>query len=334
MISIRSSIDELQQCHDERAIALDCYLSAIKNTAFYLIDFDSRITDRQRGYLSSLSEAVATGGRAALEESRATLRGLLRDYRDKAAEHLGILRDELAGTTRALEETLESLSQSDGDHQARLKKAVQRLRNAAATPQGASLKDLLLSASSSIEESVEEMRKQHLLAISHFQAEIRLLHKRIDALETSSLLEQLGRLLNKEQIEQHIRGCEAGYRLLLARVSGFRRAEGQFCPEVAAELAAAFAKRLRNSLPASSVIGRWSHEEFVAVVQLEKSEAITLAKWISENLSGSYACLQAGKSVRASVQITVAVVDSTGQAPALILQRVHAFFTGVPGSHQ
>ena len=110
---------------------------------------------------------------------------------------------------------------------------------------------------------------------------------------------------------------------------GLRRAEVQFGKEVGEELAGAFAKRLRNSLPISAVIGRWGTEEFVAMLTAKKSEALTSAKWITEHLSGTYACLNAGKTVRPAVQLTVGVVDTSAhETPERILERVGAFLVG------
>ena len=85
---------------------------------------------------------------------------------------------------------------------------------------------------------------------------------------------------------------------MLIGARGLRRAEVQFGKEVGEELSGAFAKRLRNSLPISAVIGRWGPEEFVAMLLAKKSEALASAKWITEHLSGAYACLKDGKTVR------------------------------------
>ena len=55
--------------------------------------------------------ARGAGGTRELEESRATLRGLLRDYRDKTSHYLNILRGDLNAAALALEEILDSLGQ-------------------------------------------------------------------------------------------------------------------------------------------------------------------------------------------------------------------------------
>src|SRR5260370_9388397 len=102
MISIQSSLTELERSHQIRAAVLDCYVLAIKNIAHYAVELDEELTTSHRKYLGSLANEVATGTSEALSESPATLRGLLRDYRDKAGQLAATLRDELAATTPTL----------------------------------------------------------------------------------------------------------------------------------------------------------------------------------------------------------------------------------------
>ncbi len=90
-----------------RSVVLDCYLLAIKNMGNYAVELNQEITAPHRKYLKQLGEEVAKDAPDALMASRSTLRGLLRDYRDKAAQYLSGLRDELSATARALEEILE-----------------------------------------------------------------------------------------------------------------------------------------------------------------------------------------------------------------------------------
>ena len=97
--------------------------------------------------------------------------------------------------------------------------------------------------------------------------------------------------------------------MLLIRVNGFRRAEVQYRLDVANELAAAFTRRLRNALPPDTVIGRWSYEEFLAILKVSKSDAMSSGKRLGDQLSGAYSCLLDGKAVRATIQLSIAVVD-------------------------
>ncbi|MGA2722921.1 MAG: GGDEF domain-containing protein [Bryobacteraceae bacterium] len=330
MTSIQNSLNELERCHGARDMLLDCYLMAIRNVAHYAIELDDEITAPHRQYLTALAGEVASAQPEALAESRATLRSLLRDYRGKAAQYLSALRDELAGTARALQEILNSLAQADGDHEVQLRGALGRLREISKSPDGSAVRAALLATADSIEQSLEQIRKQHQFTVSQFLVEIRMLHKRIDLLETAASLDDLTKLFKRDEMERQICAAPGGKLcLLLVRVSGFRQAERQFNREVATELAAAFGKRLRNSLRPSTTIGRWSEEGFIAMLSVEKPEAMASAKWVTEHLAGAYACLLKGKTVHPSLQVSVAVVDNQpGDPPERTLKRVQEFFTG------
>ena len=329
MISIRKTITELDQYVQQRELAFDCYLAAIRNTAHYVIEFDESISGPHRRYLTALADEVSKATPDVLEESRATFRGLLRDYRDKAAHYVSDLREQLANTASALQQMMESLAQSDGDHEARVRTAVAGLRQAAQSPEGAALRALLTTAADAIQQSLDLTRQQHQLAISQFQTEIRLLHKRIDMLETAASLDALTKLFTRREMEDRIRKAPAGgFCLMLIKVTGFRLAELNFNRDVANELTGAFSRRLRNSLPDGAVVGRWSEEEFIALTALSRPEAVNLATHIADHLAGSYACLQNGRTVHPSLQLRVGVVDSGGDMPDRILQRITEILTG------
>jgi GGDEF domain-containing protein len=127
-------------------------------------------------------------------------------------------------------------------------------------------------------------------------------------------------------MEERIRSLSAGaYSLLLVRANGLRMAAVNFSPEVSVELTGAFTKRLRNSLPDHSVISRWGEEDFVAILHIPKADAVNSGKFIAENLGGAYACLLKGKTVRPSLQLRIGVVDSNGDKPEKVLERVAEF---------
>lgn len=329
MTTIQDSRTELERTILQRDTVLDCYLHAIRNSATYALELDDEVTAPHRKHLRTLAEDISFGEPGLLVDSRATFRSLIRDYRDKASQYLAGLRDELCGTARALEEILESLSQSDGDSETRLRAIVQSLRNMSTSPDAGLMAQVMRTAAASIEQSVEQMKKQQQLTVSQFKVEIRMLHKRIDGLESAAAVDTLTKLCSREEMTQRIKNAKAGeYSLLLIGVRSLHRAEVQFGEAVAAELGSAFAKRLRNSLPPTATIGRWGTEEFIAMVPMQKVDAVASGKWITEHLSGAYACLQDGKTVRPTLQLNVGIIDSPpGESNQRILERIGVVFT-------
>jgi len=186
----------------------------------------------------------------------------------------------------------------------------------------------VLGAASDIEQSLEQLRKQHQFTVTQFLTEIRMLHKRIDALEAAAAIDDLSKLLSRADLEDRVRSLAGGpFALLLIRASGIRQAEGVYSPEVAAELCGAFSKRLRNALPPETAIARWSDEGFAAILRSAKPEAMQVAKVLSEQLSGPYACLLNGKAVRPSVQVRMAVLEHDTGHPDRVLKHAGEFLT-------
>jgi GGDEF domain-containing protein len=325
MISILKPMNDLERCQQARELVLDCYLAAIRNIAHYLVELEPETTAIHRKYLEDLAAQASTGTSEALNESRATVRGLLREYRDQTSRYLNGLRQELSDAVTALERTLEALAQCDGDHGIQLRSAVARLR-AIPVDAGSAVRETVLAAASTIEKSLEDVRKQHQFTVAQFVIEIGILHKRIDALESAASIDRLTQLFTREEMEERIGGARpAKMSVLLLKAGGLRAAEAQFGRDVAEELAGAFARRLHNSLPSTAVTGRWSEEAFLVILQADQLETAALARRISEGLAGAYACLKAGKTVRPVIHLRVGVVDPGKDDAARVLQRVGEF---------
>jgi len=187
-------------------------------------------------------------------------------------------------------------------------------------------RETVLAAATTIESSLEQLRKQHKLAVSQFLIEIRMLHTRIDLLESAASIDKLTQLFTRQEIEERIKSAPGSKpSLLLLKAGGLRTAEAQFGRPVAEELAGAFSRRLRNSLPPSSVLGRWSEEEFLAMLDVDQPEATALAKRISETLAGTYTCLKSGKTVRPLIHLRVGVIDPGADDAERVLQRIDEF---------
>jgi GGDEF domain-containing protein len=327
LISLRESVAELDRFHEVRKATLECYLTAIQGIARYAVELDEQSTGTYRLHLENLASEVGGGDHGALVESRATLRGLLRDYRDQAAKFIAGLRDELATSAAALEKILSSLADADGDSETRIRVTLKGLREIASSQDCAAARGPLSAVADSIEQGIEQIHRQHRLAAAQFQAEIQLLHRRIDQLEAAAKIDDLTKLLSRSEMEERIKSAGGGsYGLLLIRVAGLRAAEVQFNATVAAGLTGAFGKRLRNCLPPNAVIGRWGAEQFMAILGLPKRELLSIARRISESLSGSYSCLNDGKTVRPTIQVSVAVLEREPDEPFdHIFSRVREF---------
>jgi GGDEF domain-containing protein len=329
MISIQQNLTDLEKSHQMRTMALECYLSAINGMSQYAVDLNATITPPHRKYLSDLAAEVAESSLEAMAESRSTLRGLLRDYRDRAADYLGGLRDQLGSTAQALQEMVEGLSQCDTDHTSKLRGALVRLREMVKSLEGGALRAVVASAADTIEQSLEQIRKQHQFTVAQFQTELRLLHSRIDSLESAASVDEGTKFSNRRFIDEYMAAMPAGgsASFLIVKVRGLAEARAKFGAPIADDLVATFGRRLRNTLPKEAVVGRWSEQDFLAIVPASKTAAGALVQRATDHLSMPYACMIGGKVVRIPLVVTVECLAGTaGATPEAIKERVAAAF--------
>lgn len=280
------------------AIALDCYRSAIRNVAFYAVELEKDVT---AGYRRSLERLEATAAATACDD----LPAAMREYRGKALAYVSRLCDELQQTADQLGQILDSLSDGDADCDNRMRSALARLRAFARTPDAAEIREPLLAAALMAQEGIEEMRRRQDSTVAQLMGEIRSLHKKIDSLESASSLDVLTTLLSRVEMEARLELAPKQARRLLVTASGLRLSDGRFDNQVAAQLAAAFLKRLYRVLPAESAVARWGEEEFLILLPPAAEPAALRGKQLEEQLSGSYGCSQEGKSVRPALQVKV-----------------------------
>jgi GGDEF domain-containing protein len=301
--------------------ALDAFRFAIEAVGHYAPELEPGTTQLHRKYLGDL--AIRVGEGEDLNESRATLRGLLRDYRDKVSHYLRTLREDVNSAAMALAEILETLNASDGDQADQLRDTLRLLREAPGEDCD-SIRQTVYSAAHTIEDCVQAVRKQHQLSISQFLMEIRMLHKRIDTLESAAAVDMLTHLFPRQEMEGQIRDGKAK-RLLLMRAEGILLSATQFGRPVSEELTGAVIRRLRNVLPTSTAVARWNGEDFVAIVDVDGTEAETLSVRIAASLGGPYACLKDGKAVHLTVAPRVKLLDTADSDDALDI--VERFFS-------
>ena len=86
----------------------------------------------------------------------------------------------------------------------------------------------------------------------------------------------------------------------------------------------AFAKRLHGGLPPAAIVGRWSEDQFIALLAMDKSQAMGLAKRLTQHVSGTYVCMENGKPQRPDLVVNVSVIDHVaGGAHESLIARIN-----------
>ena len=104
---------------------------------------------------------------------------------------------------------------------------------------------------------------------------------------------------------------------------GLAEAKARFGSSIAEDLVATFGRRLRNTVPKDAVVGRWSEQDFLAVVPAAGPAEAIPSQRVADHLSTPYACMLGGKVVRIPVEVTAEYLAiAAGSSAAQILARV------------
>jgi GGDEF domain-containing protein len=295
--------------------AIENYTAVIRGVAQFapkLSENPEEGNSPERGYLLAMAAEVARGHPALLRESRLYLRCVLREYRDESARYLANLRRELTATAGTLHDITCTLAESDAESGARLEAGLERLKELAGTPAAQPVAKVIRAATVELDRGIADMRKQQQLILSQLHTEIRLLHKRMDAL-TAAATEDPSKLMPRDEMERRIALADLGtFRLLLLKVDGLSRAKIQQTPQVFGDLLVGFARRIRNNLPAGTAVARWSEEGFVALLLTDVGQARELAGRLQKLLSRPYVCRSGAKTVVTKLPTSVKVLDGSG----------------------
>jgi GGDEF domain-containing protein len=150
------------------------------------------------------------------------------------------------------------------------------------------------------------MQKQHKFAIAQLQTEMHLLHNRIDALEAAAATDEASKLSNRRFLAEYLTATPPeGACFLVLKMRGLAEARARFGPAIADEVVNTFGRRVRNTVPKDAVVGRWSEQDFLAIVSAAAKPADgSLIKRFAEHLSMPYACMISGKVVRVPITVT------------------------------
>jgi GGDEF domain-containing protein len=315
MISIRESITDLERIDELHSASLECYRSALQAMAQYAVEFDDRATASYRQHVAALSgDLRAKADAPQLVASRSVLRDELRDYHDKAAAFLGGLREELTGKAHALDLLVDAMAADDGDHEDSLKQSLARLRDLSDSPVASPIRTALATVSDQLAEGIAQIKRQNKLTIGQFRAEIQMLHSQVEALRAASSKDGFAYLNSRLEIETRISAAvdaRKPFSLLLLRIRNLALVERQFGERARVDVMAAFTKRAQKGMPGNAVFGRWSEEQFIGMIAVDRADAIALAKRLAQQISEPLASTQNGKPPRPPPQVDVAVIDSS-----------------------
>ena len=322
MISIKKAAGDLDRLDALLQMAAGSYEQALRAIAQYAVEVDPADTELFRKHLEGMQQQAQTAQTSEdWHQLRASLRGELREYRDRSVVHLGRLRADVRCAGEALQVFVESVSSVDSDHEKELKVVLKGLDSIANSSDLEKLQEGIRGASKSIAGSMEALQRKHQLAIGLMRDEIRLLHAQIHFAQNAQHLDRATGVWNRQKLNEQVSDLitqDQPFCVLLVCVRNLDRLGHSFSHNAIEASVKALLQRFGAMLEDGPMIGRWDERNFAALLRGAPGAAIQVSRLTAKKLSGEYSVQENGLLHSVNLQVVTGVIEhpaGTSDAP-------------------
>ncbi len=322
MISLLKTGSAMEQLEKFKKVALECYGLAITSTEQNVIELDHQQAAQFRGELQALANRLGEStSPEQLQSIQDLFRGELREYRDSTHEHIRRLRKEMDAAVAALDEFAGNATSRGDDHEKDLKYALKALDTAAASDRADLMKSAIRAASADILSSFEQMQALNQFAIAQLKDEIRLLHQKIQAGRPPVALN--AETWNRQDVDHRIDQMlsqNTSFCLVLIVLRNLKTLASRYSGAVVEEALESLQVRLRDMLGGESMLGRWTTNQFVAILRVAPGNAMAISREAAQKLTEPYSFKHEGIPCTLVFQVASGVVEHQAGSDVLKFQ--------------
>lgn len=298
MISIRKAVSDLDRLEELSRTAVSCYSQAVRSAEEHAVEVDAAQLSHFREQLQNLEARLQKTADA--QELQAVQEGFdaeLRAYQEKTKNKIQQLRKDMLAAKEAVEALANSITGSESDLDVDLKQELQRLNRLSESESLQELREGIHKATTRIAASFEQMRSANRMAIAQMRDEIRILHQEIQAARQRPadpvVVIESQKRINSRMEDLQRRG--ATFSVVLVVVNNLEGLRNCYSEELIENGLKSFERRLANTLPDAVMVGRWSTDQFAAVLNAPPGNAIALSQQVSKTLSAPFVEIDRGK---------------------------------------
>jgi GGDEF domain-containing protein len=313
MISLFKAANEMERLEELRLTLAKCYSLALKASGEYAVELDPRSTEYFRQRLQSLEQQF---GQASAPEqytaTQASLREVLRNYRDQAREQISAMRKDLQNAAAAMKTFGDSMTTSGDEHEQSLRQEVHRLEAVASSDDIQLIRGGIACATGTIVRACTELRRSHQVVITQLQDEIRTLHQAMDNERSRTERDHVSGAWSRQKLNERIGSllrANEPFCVLFVNARNLRRLERQHSPAVVTDALRGLVQQFDGALGGESMIGRWSEELFGAILEMDPSAAMSLSAEINRKLSVAYPVWTTGVAQILTIETSTGIVD-------------------------
>ena len=329
MISIKRSLDLLEELERQSRSAVNSYQAALASVEAHVVEVERDLASGLRQQLRQLRQTLGSAPTAELlEAARKSLDDHLREFKALSSDVLKAREKNLREILAAVAEATAAVAERADQHASQFRAVTRQLEAAAELDSLSLIRVRIAEAVSRLRRCTDQMHTQNHAAATQMQEQIRRLQRRLEEAETLAHTDPLTGLANRRRAEALIEGHQMAGRpfcVLLFDLDHFKTINDRYGHPVGDQVLVAFAQRLVAQFPPEDVVCRWGGDEFLVIVTTALEDPHTFAASLASRMRGLYALQGPGGPLNVEVPASFGIaLHRGGENGADLLARADA----------
>ena len=226
----------------------------------------------------------------------------------RTADYFKAKANEVKELLIVLAKTAESVGERDQRYASRFTELTTELRTIANLEDIGQVRTSLVQRATELKSYVDQMSRESKNSVAQLQAEVSTYETKLKAVEELALRDPLTELANRRNVEERIEWRiqrKQEFTLVILDLNHFKQVNDTYGHNAGDSLLKQFAQELRGCIRSTDIVGRWSGDEFVIILDCDlraaKSQLERVEKWVF----GEYP-IQTGKG-EVKINVTAAI---------------------------
>ncbi len=331
MISLKKSLDSLEQLERQARTAVGCYRSAIGSIAAHLVPVDNDLVHSHRSRLVGLRREVGENPTVEhLEATREALDAELKKHCEQAAAILEQKVKEVKEILRIVGEMVATLTAQNKSHGARLGEFANQLSSLSRLDSLPEIRARLADGVRQLKTCIAAIEDERRTTLGQLQSELQTFEQRLQQAETLAFTDALTGVGNRaagQRTLDHWTQSDKPFSVLMFDLDRFKAINDRWGHQAGDMVLKTFARRLGDNVRPGDLVCRWGGDEFLVLLACcRMEEALGIARRLSACCKQPYQLSANGRNWELEVHASVGAAEYRyGEAAEELIARADKF---------
>lgn len=269
-----------------------------------------------------------------LQDTGAQVEAHLQQWGGRTAEYFKAKANDVKELLIVLARTAESLGERDQRYASHLSQFTSRLQTIADLEDLTQVRASLVERAAELKTYVDQMEQDSHQSIAQLHAEVSNYETRLKAAEELALRDPLTGLANRRNVEERIAWRIAHQQLFcvsILDINHFKQVNDRYGHSAGDNLLQQFSQELRANFRCSDLVGRWSGDEFVVVLDCDLPSAKLQIDRMRQWVFGDYNIRlgSSAETVKVNVDAAIGVAQwQSGETMQEVIERADTAMYG------